>query len=413
MSRTPPIPRVSWRVCAGGARVVQTSAVWVPVLPLLKTFLFVALVLCPRAAAAQALERGVPLERVVCADDPTQTYALYLPTAYSPERQWGVIFAFHPAARGPPMVEKFRAAAEQYGYIVAASNNSRNGPHAVSAEAAKAMTADVGRRFSVDPRRVYLSGMSGGARVATGIALANTLIAGVIASSAGFPDSQPRATVPFAVFSTAGTEDFNYMEMRQLDRRLSSPHFLAVFRGGHTLPPDDVAFDAIEWMELQAMRSGRRSRDEALAARMLEKRRARIAASTDVAETVYLLRAVVEDFKGLADVTADERRLEALLRQSDVKKALKSERESDDAEARMLGDIFALEAQLRDDARETALMTLRERLTRLSRRAAGEADTPDRRQARRVLRLVTAGAAERTPDRQYLQLLEQFRLQGR
>ena len=146
---------------------------------------------------------------------------------------------------------------------------------------------------------------------------------------------------------------------------------------------------------------------------MLEKRRARIAASTDVAETVYLLRAVVEDFKGLADVTADERRLEALLRQSDVKKALKSERESDDAEARMLGDIFALEAQLRDDARETALMTLRERLTRLSRRAAAEADTPDRSQARRVLRLVTAGAAERTSDRQYLQLLEQFRLQGR
>ena len=311
------------------------------------------------------------------------------------------------------MVEKFRAAAEQYGYIVAASNNSRNGPHAASAEAAKAMTADVARRFSVDPRRVYLAGMSGGARVATGIALANTLIAGVIASSAGFPDSQPRTTVPFAVFATAGTEDFNYMEMRQLDRRLSSPHFLAVFRGGHTLPPDDVAFDAVEWMELQAMRSGRRSRDEALAARMLEKRRARIAASTDVAETVYLLRAVVEDFKGLADVTADERRLEGLLRQSDVKKALKSERESDDAEARMLGDIFALEAQLRDDARDTALMTLRDRLTRLSRRAAGEADTPDRSQARRVLRLVTAGAAERTSDRQYLQLLEQFRLQGR
>jgi len=382
-------------------------------LPLLKTFLFVALVLCPRAAAAQAPERGVPLERVVCADDPTQTYALYLPAAYSQERQWGVIFAFHPAARGPLMVEKFRAAAEQYGYIVAASNNSRNGPHAVSAEAAKAITADVGRRFSVDPRRVYLAGMSGGARVATGIALANTFIAGVIASSAGFPDSQPRTSVPFAVFATAGTEDFNYMEMRQLDRRLSSPHFLAVFRGGHTLPPDDVAFDAIEWMELQAMQSGRRSRDEALAARMLEKRRTRIAASTDAAGTVYLLRAVVEDFKGLADVTADERRLEALLRQSDVKKALKSERESDDAEARMLGDIFALEAQLRDDAREAALMTLRERLTRLSRRAAGEADTPDRSQARRVLRLVTAGAAERTSDRQYLQLLEQFRLQGR
>ena len=375
--------------------------------------MFVTLALCARVAAAQAPERGIPLERVACADDPSQTYALYLPSGYTPERRWSVIFAFHPAARGPLMVEKFRAAAEQYGYIVAASNNSRNGPHAVSAAAAQAMSADVGRRFSIDPQRIYLAGMSGGARVATGIALANTLIAGVIASSAGFPDSQPRTKVPFAVFSTAGTEDFNYMEMRLLDCRLSSAHFLAVFRGGHTLPPDDVAFDAVEWMELQAMRSGRRSRDDGLAARILEKRRSRIASSTDVAETVYLLRALVDDFKDILDVSAENRRLDGLLRQSDVKKALKSERDSDDAEQRMLQEIFTLEAQLGDEARDAALMTLRDRLSRLSRKATGEADTPERSQARRVLRLIVAGAAERTSDRQYLQLLEQFRLQGR
>jgi len=383
------------------------------VLRLLKTFVFVSLALYARAAAAQVPDRGVPVERVVCADDRSQTYALYLPSGYTPERQWSVIFAFHPAARGPLMVEKFRAAAEQYGYIVAASNNSRNGPHDVSDAAARAMSADVGRRFSIDPQRVYVAGMSGGARVAIGVALANPLIAGVIASSAGFPDSRPRTKVPFAVFGTAGTEDFNYMEMKLLDRRLSSPHFLAVFRGGHTLPPDDVAFDAVEWLELQAMKSGRRSRDEGLAARILEKRRNRIAASPDVGEIVYLLRTLVDDFKGVLDVSAEGRRLDGLLRQSDVKKALKKERESDDAEQRMLEEIFTLEAKLGGDAGDAALMTLRERLSRLSRNAADQADTPERSQARRVLRSITAGAGERTPDREYLKLLEQFRLPGR
>lgn len=380
---------------------------------LLKLSVFVSLVLSVRVAAAQAPDRGVPVERVVCAGDPSQTYALYLPSGYTPERRWSVIFAFHPAARGPLMVEKFRAAAEQYGYIVAASNNSRNGSNDVSAAAAQAVSADVGRRFSIDPERVYLAGMSGGARVAMGIALANTRIAGVIASSAGFPDSRPRSKVPFAVFGTAGTEDFNYMEMRLLDQRLASPHFLAVFRGGHTLPPDDVAVDAVEWLELQAMKSGRRSRDEGLAARILEKRRSRIAASPDVAETVYLLRALVEDFKGVLDVSSEGRRLDELLRQSDVKKALKNARESEDSEQRMLAEIFTLEAQLGSEAGDAALMTLRERLSRLSRTAAGDADTPGRSQARRVLRLITAGAAERTADRQYLKLLEQFRLPGR
>jgi poly(3-hydroxybutyrate) depolymerase len=75
------------------------------------------------------------------------------------------------------MVEKFQAAAETYGYIIAASNNSRNGPYAVSQAAAQAMSTDVSRRFNIDPKRVYLAGMSGGARVATVIALGKNNIA--------------------------------------------------------------------------------------------------------------------------------------------------------------------------------------------------------------------------------------------
>ena len=334
-------------------------------------------------------------------------YALYLPSGYAPERTWSLLLAFHPAARGRLMVEKYQAAAEQYGYIVAASNNSRNGPYAVSMAAAQAMMTDVSRRFSIDPQRVYLAGMSGGARVAMGIALTNHNVAGVIASSAGYPDSQPRASVPFAVFSTAGIEDFNYIEMRLLDRKLTSPHFLAVFEGGHALPPDDIAFDALEWMELRAMQSGGRNRDDARAGSILQKRRARIAASSDPADTVYLLRALVSDFKGLLDVSAEENRLGRMANQPDVKKALKREREADDAEGRMLGEIFELESRLGDDGRLPALMTLRDRLAKLSRKAASEADTPERSQARRVLRSITAGASGRVQDREYLTLLEQ------
>lgn len=364
-------------------------------------------------ATAGKPPRGIVVDPVKCADDPAQTYALYLPSTYSPERTWSLLLAFHPAARGRLMVEKYQAAAEQYGYIVAASNNARNGPHAVSAAAAQAMSADVSRRFSIDLRRVYLAGMSGGARVAMGIALANTSIAGVIASSAGFPDSQPRDKVSFAVFGTAGTEDFNYVEMRLLDRKLSTPHFLAVFDGGHTLPPNDVAMDALEWMELQAMQAGRRRRDDALVGRLLEKRRVRIAASTDLAETVYLLRALVADFTGMADVSVETGRLDGMSRQSDVKKALKRERDFDDAEWRMAGELFQLEAQLGDDGRAAALMTLRDRLSTLSRRATSDADTPERRQARRLLRSIAAGVSGRVQDRLYLALVEQYRLPGR
>jgi dienelactone hydrolase len=365
-------------------------------------------------ARAQDLRRGVILDDVTCLADPTQTYALYVPSTYSHERRWNLLMAFHPGARGRAMVEKYQAAAEQYGYIVAGSNRSRNGPWEVSGAAVKAMSADLGQRLSIDPQRIYLSGLSGGARVAMQVALTNKHIAGVIASSGGYPDSQPRSKVGFAVFGTAGDEDFNYIEMRLLDRKLTSPHRLAVFTGGHTLPPDEVAFDAIEWMELQAMKSGRRARDEALIDRWMQTRQAAIAASTGGAATVHLLEALVDDFDGLRDVAAEAARLKELSKQRDVRDALERERDAADAEARMLADIVELESRLGDESRRgAALATLRDRLGALAQKAATADASSERSQARRVLRAITSGAGSRVEDREYRALLEQYGQRGR
>jgi predicted esterase len=376
--------------------------------------LLVGAVLLASIASGQSLPTGAIVDNVKCAGDPTQSYALYLPSQYTPDRQWNLLIAFHPAARGRAMVEKYQAAAERYGYIIAGSNNSRNGPWAVSVAAVKAMTVDLSQRFSINPQRVYATGMSGGARVAMELALANASVAGVIASSAGFPDSQPRTNVGFAIFATAGTDDFNYLEMRLLDRKLKSPHRLALFNGGHTLPPDAVALDAIEWMELQAMKSNRRPRSDQLIDRLLADRRALMASASSPVETVHLLEDFVADFTGLRDTSMESRRLKELSQQGDVKKALSRERASDDGEMRMLSEIFELEAGLSDrDRHHEVMLTLRDRLSRLSQKAAAPEETPERSQARRVLRSITAGASGRVQDREYMQLLTEFGMRGR
>jgi len=251
--------------------------------------------------------------------------------------------------------------------------------------------------------------MSGGARVALMVALGSKGIAGVIASSAGYPDSKPRASVPFPIYGTAGTEDFNYLEMRQLDRRLGSPHRLAIFDGGHTLPPDEIALDAIEWMELQAMKSSLRPKDDALVERLFEKRQQQIASAGGAAATVPQLEALVDDFKGLRDVSAEAARAKELSAQPDVKKAIARQRSADDAESRMLTDIFELEAGLTDESRRALnLGRLRDQLLRYKRVAESETDSPERSQARRLLRSVTFGAVDRVEDSQYLRLLQEI-----
>jgi predicted esterase len=362
---------------------------------------------------ARDLPRGQIVDEVQCASDPAQSYALYLPSSYSPDRAWSLLIAFHPAARGRAMVETYRAAAETYGYIVAGSNNSRNGSWQVSAASVQAMISDLGQRFSIDASRVYATGLSGGARVAMQVALGTKLVAGVIASSAGYPDSQSRKSLPFVVFGTAGTEDFNNLEMRALDRALTTPHRVAIFEGGHTLPPEAVALEAIEWMELQAMKSGRKPRDEALIDRLFDKRQRAIAASTMPAANLRLLRDLADDFGGMRDVSAAAARAQALSKDKDVKAALARERADEDAEARLLDDMFTLEAGLRDDGRRLeSLARLRDSLSRIARQADAASDSPERRRARRVLRALTMGAAERVQDPEYLKLIEPYRQRG-
>jgi pimeloyl-ACP methyl ester carboxylesterase len=364
-------------------------------------------------ARAQDLPRGSLVDAVKCATDASQTYALYLPSTYSAERSWSLLMGFHPGGRGRAMVETYESAAEQYGYIVVGSNNSRNGPWDVSIAALRAMSDDVARRFNIDPNRVYLTGMSGGARVALQIALDSKNVAGVIASSAGFADNQPRASVSFPIFATAGTDDFNYIEMRQVDRKLTSPHYLALFAGGHTLPPKPVAVEAIEWLELQAIKSKRRARDETLVERLFEKRMAKVDAAASPLDALQLLTPIVADFTGLRDVSTVAARADALSKQPDVKKALARERADEDAEARMLREFFALEADLHDaDRRPQALTRLRGQLSRWASAANAEADSPARSQARRVLRAVTSATGQ-VEDAEYRKLLEQYGLRGR
>src|SRR5215470_9939348 len=170
-------------------------------IPLLAMFSLVS-TCASKVTAPAKLEQGKTIERVVCSKNAEQSYALYVPSNYSPDHSWPVVFAFDPGARGKIPVELMKDAAERYGYIVLGSNNSRNGPWKPEAEAADAMLQDAQARFNVDLKRIYFAGLSGGARVASQLAQFCKCSAGVLLSGAGFSQSSPPLRDnPFAVFS--------------------------------------------------------------------------------------------------------------------------------------------------------------------------------------------------------------------
>lgn len=204
------------------------------------------------------IARGEIIQQVVCDHDRSQSYSLYLPSAYSTKRSWPVLFTFDPGGRVLVPQELFQKAAEKYGYIVVCLTNSRNGPTAPVVTAMKAVWADVLYRFKVDKKRIYASGFSGGARFATifGYMVKNP-VRGIIGCGAGlFTRMRPQDLKNHFYYGTVGFSDFNYHELRDLDTQLDDQgvkHRIVYFDGDHNWASGEMCYRAIQWMELDAM----------------------------------------------------------------------------------------------------------------------------------------------------------------
>jgi hypothetical protein len=211
------------------------------------------------STAQQPFSLGQVVASVACLDDPAQTYALYLPSAYTPDQHWPIIYAFDPSARGQLPTKLFHEAAERLGYIVVCSNNSHNGPWAPSLMAAQAVWRDTHTRFSLDPTRIYTTGCSGGTAPAVTLATMQNA-AGVIACAGALEAEQVAGINNHTLWiSVAGNADFNYDLNRALVELLIGRAIvarLASFEGPHRWPPEEIASQALEYMHLGAMRVG-------------------------------------------------------------------------------------------------------------------------------------------------------------
>ncbi len=201
--------------------------------------------------------RGEVLERVFLRGQTEESFALYLPRAYDPEVPMPALFIFDPAARGKLGVETFEKAAESTGWILIGSNDSRNGPFERSFGQANRLFADALSRFKIDADHIYVTGFSGGARLATTLAVLSDHIRGVIACGAAFSPNPGQIPAPGASFSyvgIVGTRDMNYQEMRKARdwlAKINLSHRLFFFDGGHQWPPEPQILRAVNWMSFQ------------------------------------------------------------------------------------------------------------------------------------------------------------------
>ncbi len=328
-------------------------------------------------AIGQTPPTGMIVAKIQCSGSKEQSYALYLPTAFSFQRKWPILYLFDPGARGTSAVEAVRAAAEKYGYIVVGSNNSRNGLQGGSGDAAQAMWQDTQQRFPIDERRRYFGGMSGGARVASGMALnCKGCVAGVIANAAGFPPGWDPSTAKFVYFAAVGDSDFNYSEFVDLRPKLDAAgakYQIRVFHGTHGWAPAEVWDEALNWMDMQAMAAGFLDRDQERIAKTMQSAldRARVyEEKKDLLSALREYQSIVRNLSTVADTSSAKNRIAALENDKEVRAGEKDERADIARQNRLMNDIGPqMEAIRSGDLNRGDVMQLRSKIADLKRDA--------------------------------------------
>jgi predicted esterase len=296
------------------------------------------------------METGKVITHIACLKDTSISYSIYLPTDYSTEKEFPLILAFDPHASGNLPVDKYDSLAENYGYILIGSNNSKNGlPMNETEKIVNSLLSEIRTRYSVDSSRIYLMGFSGGARIASLVALYGGGIKGVIGCGAGFPGTSQPGRFRFDYIGFAGNADFNMNELVSLDEQLEEANFrhaLVIFDGKHEWPPVETMEYAFIWNEFCAMKDGKEAIMKSRIADFLALINPSIRQDKDqinIYKKKLALEQMIRFLKGLEPVEQEQQELAKLLSSEAYKKEenkINAIREEERKEQQMFTDNF-------------------------------------------------------------------------
>lgn len=207
---------------------------------------------------SDTFESGKILNPVFCLSDKTKSYALYIPTKTKNETL-PVIYFFDPHGDGSLPLQKYRKLADAYHFILIGSNDSKNGNDWNDAENIwNILNQDIQKRVKINSNRIYICGFSGGAKVASFIALQHPEIKGVISDGAVLPDIGSAGNFNFSFTGIAGNGDMNMSGLISINNILDNTktkHRIILFNGKHEWAPESAMNTAFAGLQFDAIRN--------------------------------------------------------------------------------------------------------------------------------------------------------------
>ena len=184
-----------------------------------------------------------------CKLDSQNTYEVYIPETNSPVEKLPLLVILDAHGSGKFALDRFKQGANRYPAILVASNLIKNGFGNYEG-AIRTLIEDVRQKYPAG-KTLFLTGFSGGARMALGYALTHQLN-GLILCGA-LADAGQLNALRCPVISISGMDDFNFIETAQyLFQEQSIPGNLKIelINASHNWPDSLILTNAFGFLQL-------------------------------------------------------------------------------------------------------------------------------------------------------------------
>ena len=236
----------------------------------MKKCLFLLLLTYTLCGTAQELrlEKGIIINTVAVSDSISESFSLYLPTDFELSKKWPVVFVFDLKGHGKQALGKFKASAEEEGYILAASNNIHDSISiSKNVLITSRMMHSLYSKLPIQKNRSYTAGFSSAAWLASLMPTFIKDLKGVISCGSPIANIEVlNSKRPFQFIGIVGNKDYKYTEMlssQKLLNKLRLPNYLIFFDGGHEWPTKEYLSKAMQILTLSSMAKKDMPKDKA------------------------------------------------------------------------------------------------------------------------------------------------------
>ncbi|GAB2779238.1 hypothetical protein [Salinimicrobium soli] len=280
-------------------------------------FLFLSLQV---AAQEYTVKKGLVVDSLKVSDSLSETYALYLPTNFQPDKKWPVLFLFDGKGRGRATAQLFKNAAEEQGYLLVSSNAvSEEQPLKENLEVASRLVLGTAGALPFDLNQISAAGSNEGGRVASTVPVLFKNILGVIAvGNEWIKFDLLDKKKDFCFIGVTGDENFAsagiYYTARQLGAQ-KYPVEVYTYEGGGDWPESEIISSVVGSLTLEAMKKELRLVDQQLIDKLFEEDLSRVdklMSNVKLLKAHELLETMLDKYKDLHDLSRVEERLNSL-----------------------------------------------------------------------------------------------------